>query len=201
MKPFIIKETTNGYSSFSIEDKMLSERKIICTGKINAESVNSIILQLMHLESQNPDQEIIIYINSPGGEVISGLALYDVMNSISCPIHTICLGMAASMGAIIFAAGNKRSMFPHSKIMIHDPLTVGISGSALQVQQLTNNLMETRKLSAKILAKHCNKTIPEILEKTSSDCYFTAEEAVSFGIADNIIGITKEVIPNITSYK
>ena len=187
MNPCIIKETTNGYSSYRIEDQMLAERKIVCIGTINADNVNSMILQLMHLEAEDPNKEITIYINSPGGEVTSGLALYDVMNALSCPIHTVCVGMAASMGALIFAAGNKRAMLPHSKIMIHDPLTTGIRGSALEVRQLSENLMKTRQLAAEILAKHTGKTIDEVLKKTSSDCYFTAEEAIDFGLADSII--------------
>ena len=186
-KPLIIKETSNGYSAYGIEDQMLSERKIICTGEINADSVNSMILQLMYLESTDPEKEITIYINSPGGEVISGLALYDVMNMLSCPIRTVCMGMAASMGSIIFTAGDRRAMLPHSKVMIHDPLIGNVGGNALHVHQLSENLLRTRTLSAEILAKHTGKTVEEILEKTASDCYFTAEEAVAFGLADEIL--------------
>lgn len=187
MEPYIIRETTNGYSSFKIEDQMLAERKIVCVGTINADSVNSMILQLMHLEAEDPTKEITIYINSPGGEVMSGLALYDVMNAVSCPIRTICVGMAASMGAIIFAAGDKRAMLPHSKVMIHDPLMKGLSGSALEIKQQSENLMKTRQLAAEILSKHTGKTIEEVLEKTSFDCYFSAEDAIDFGLADSII--------------
>lgn len=187
MEPYIIKETTNGYSSYRIEDQMLAERKIICVGTINADSVNSMILQLMHLEAEDPTKEITIYINSPGGEVMSGLALYDVMNAVSCPIRTVCVGMAASMSAIIFAAGDRRAMLPHSKVMIHDPLTKGLSGNALEIRQLSENLMKARQLVAEILSKHTGRTIEEILDKTSSDCYFSAEEAIDFGLADSII--------------
>lgn len=191
-KPLILTETNNGYSTYGIEDEMLTKRKIFCVGEINAESVNSLILQLMHLESQDADEEITLYINSIGGEVTSGLALYDVMNTISCPIRTVCTGIAASMGSILFAAGNKREMLPHSKIMIHDPLTSNISGNALHIQQLSDGLMDTRKTLASILAKHTGKTVKQILAKTANDCYFTAEQAIKFGLADSIVTSSKQ---------
>lgn len=187
MTPFILKETNLGISSYRIEDQMLSDRKIICVGSITADSVNSMILQIMHLEQEDPTKPITIYINSPGGEVTSGLALYDVMNAVSCPIHTVCVGMASSMGALLFSAGDHRAMLPHSKLMIHDPLTRNIGGSALEIQKLSNNLMETRQIAAEILVKHTGRTLEEIFEKTASDCYFTAEEAINFGLADTIL--------------
>ena len=185
-KPLILQETNNGYSTYGIEDEMLTNRKIFCVGEISAESVNSLILQLMYLESQDAEKEITLYINSGGGEVSSGLALYDVMSTISCPIRTVCVGLAASMGAVLFAAGNKREMLPHSKIMIHDPLTPNMSGDALRIQQLSNGLMETRTMLAGILARHSGKSIKQILNKTVRDCYFSAEEAIKFGLADSV---------------
>lgn len=191
MKPFILKETNTGYCSYGIEDEMLSNRRIFCIGEINAESVNSIILQLMYLESQDTEKPITIYINSPGGEVSSGLALYDVMNAMSCPIYTVCVGTAASMGAVIFASGDKREMLTHSKIMIHDPLTNNISGNALRVQYLSDELMKTREIIAAILAKHSHKTIDEVLSKTQKDCYFSADAAIKFGLADCLVKTLK----------
>ena len=128
-----------------------------------------------------------MYINSPGGSVSDGLALYDVMAGISCPIRTVCVGMAASMGSLLFAAGNKRDMLPHATVMIHDPLTTGISGSALSVDQASRRLMETREITASILADHTGHTIEEVYEKTRQDSYFNAEEAVAWHLADRII--------------
>lgn len=187
MKPLIIKETNTGYSAYGLEDEMLMKRKIFCIGTINQESVNSLTLQLMYLANQDSEKEITIYINSTGGEVSSGLALYDVMSTISCPIRTVCVGVAASMAAILFAAADKREMLKHSKLMIHDPLTTNISGNALQIKDFSDQLLETRKILADILSVHSKKTSDEILNKTSRDCYFTAEQAIEFGLADSVV--------------
>ena len=150
--PNIIKETNQGYSSYRIVDEMLSHREIQCVGEINSDLVYSLIMQLQYLQRVDPKAEITMYINSPGGEVNSGLALYDVMQAISAPIHTVCVGMAASMASILFSAGNKREILPHAAVMIHDPLiSGGVGGSALRVQSISNDLMRTRTLIAEIL--------------------------------------------------
>lgn len=186
--PNILKETSSGLAIYSIEDEMLMNREIQCVGEITRDKVYSLIMQLQHLQKADPDSEITMYINSPGGEVVSGLALYDVMQAISSPIRTVCIGTAASMGSILFAAGEKREILPHAKVMIHDPLiSGGIGGSALEIQTISDNLMKTRQITAEVLAKHCGKTVEEIYEKTKSDCYFSADEAVAFGLADTVI--------------
>ena len=186
--PNIIRETSQGYATYRIVDHMLSNREIQCMGEINAESVYSLIMQLQYLQKEDPNAEITMYINSPGGEVNSGLALYDVMQAVSAPIRTICVGMAASMAAILFAGGNKREMLPHAAVMIHDPLiSGGVGGSALKFQAISEDLMRTRKLIAEILAKHTGHTIEEIYEKTAHDTYFYGEDAVEYGLADKII--------------
>lgn len=186
--PKIIKESSYGWSAFDIQDEMLQNREIECVGEITAESVYSIILQLRYLQQQDPKGKITMYINSPGGEVTSGLALYDVMKAIKCPIRTVCVGMAASMGAILFIAGDQRDMLEHARVMIHDPLiSRGIAGNALQVQSLSNDLMKTREITGTLIAKHTGKTLEEVYEKTAKDSYFYADEAVAFGLADNII--------------
>lgn len=187
MLPNVIRETVNGYFLTSIRDEMFKRREVDCKGEIDRETVNDLIAQLLQLEHEDPDEEITLYINSPGGSVVDGLALYDVMQSISCPIRTVCIGMAYSMGAILFVAGDKRDMLPHSKIMIHDPLVTHIEGSALQVQTQSQKLLEVRKATNEILARHTGKTIKQIEAKTCQDSYFTAKEAVKFGLADNII--------------
>ena len=186
--PNIIKETSNGFQAYSIRDEMLLHREIECAGEINADSVNSLIRQIRYLAHQNPGAEITVYINSPGGEVMSGLALYDVMKAVPCPIRTVCVGTAASMGALLFAAGSQRDMLPHAKVMIHDPLINHCpGGSALVLRSLSDSLMKTREDLAQILAQLTGRTLEEIYEKTAQDTWFTAREAMAFGLADRII--------------
>lgn len=186
--PNIIKETSKGFDSYRIMDELFQQREIECVGEINQDTVYSLIQQIRYLHRIAPDEEITLYINSPGGEVSSGLALYDVMKAVSCPIRTVCVGTAASMGALLFAAGDKREMLPHARVMIHDPLiSGGIGGSALSVHAQSQHLMKVRETTAKILAKHTGKTLEEIYEKTATDTFFYAEEAVEFGLADSII--------------
>lgn len=187
-KPQIVEETYQGLSRYTLEDEMLMHREIECVGEINKESVNSLISQLRYLNYQDPDKAITMYINSSGGEVLSGLALYDVMMAVSSPINTVCIGTAESMAAILFSAGDKRQMLPHAKIMIHDPLISGnLSGSALNIQAVSKNLMRIRETTAKILAKHTEQPIEKIYKNTAEDTYFYAEEAISFGLADGIL--------------
>ena len=185
--PNIIKETCEGTFCIPIRDALLMRREIYCTGEIDSDAAGALILQLRYLQSEDPGKEITMYINSPGGSVIDGLALYDVMKGISCPIRTVCVGMAASMGSLLFAAGNERDILPHAKVMIHDPLTTGISGSALSVEEAGKRLMETREITASILAGHTGHTIEEVYEKTKKDSYFNAQEAVDWHLADRII--------------
>lgn len=187
--PSILKETCNGYSSISILADFMAKREIYLMGQIDTDSAANLILQLKHLENQDPDAEITIYINSPGGTVSDCLAVYDVMQTVSCPIRTVCIGTAASCGAILFAAGNSREMLPHSQIMIHDPMIAGegLTGSAGHLKDQIQNLMNIRKIIGDILAKHTGKTAEEIFEKTKTDSWFTADEAVEFGLADHII--------------
>lgn len=185
--PYIIKETSNGLFVCQIQDDMLQRREIECVGEINANSVNAIIRQVRYLAAQDPEAEITIYINSPGGEVYSGLALYDVMKAVPCPIRTVCVGTAASMGAVLFASGDRREILPHAQVMIHDPLIQSTGGSALSLKSTSDGLMEVRESTAKILAEQTGKTLEEIFEKTKQDTWFHAQEAVDFGLADSII--------------
>ncbi len=185
--PGIVKESSRGYDRFSILDDMLLDRKINCVMEINEDTVNSLIMQILYLEKQDPAAEITVYINSPGGSVQDGLALYDVMQAVSCPIRTICIGIAASMASILFAAGDRRQMLAHSRVMIHDPRIFKTGGTALELQTISENLMKTRAVTAEILSKHTGRSAEEILEKTRTDSYFSADEAVGFGLADEII--------------
>lgn len=186
--PAVLKETSGGIARYEILDEMFQRREVECTGEITAELVNSLILQLRYLQKESPEQEITMYINSPGGEVSSGLALYDVMKAIKCPIRTVCLGTAASMAALLFISGNIRDMLCHSRVMIHDPiLTRGIEGSALKIADISRDLMQIREITGRIIAGHTGRTLEEVYAKTAKDSFFCAEEAVSFGLADNII--------------
>lgn len=186
--PCILRETSEGTVRIPIQDEMYQRREIQLTGDIDTESVNSAILQLRHLQSLDADKEITIYINSPGGSVSDGLALIDTMAALRCPIRTVCMGTAASMGALIFASGSSRDMLPHARVMIHDPLiSGGVGGSALKLDAIAKDLMRTREITAQILADCTGHTIEEIYEKTASDTYFSAQEALEWGLADRII--------------
>lgn len=186
-EPCVMKETSNGMTYHHIRDEMFQHRELECIGEINQDSVNSLISQLRYLARVDAGKEIIIYINSPGGSVDCGLALYDVMKAVKCPIRTVCVGMAASMGAILFAAGDRREILPHARVMIHDPLIRSTGGSALHLKSISDDLIRTREILCGILAEHTGRTIEEIYEKTACDSYFYAEEAVDFGLADCVI--------------
>ena len=186
--PNIIRETCEGTACIPIRDALFRRREIYCTGEIDAETANSIIIQLHFLALENPSGEITMYVTSPGGEADSGLAIYDTMQAVPCPVRTVCIGMAASMAAVLFTAGTKREILPHARIMIHDPLiSGGIGGSALKIDQTARNIMRLRKVQAEILAKHTGHTVQEVYAKTATDSYFDAGEAVSWGLADSII--------------
>lgn len=185
--PQIIRESSRGLDSIPLQDDMLANREMMVVGQIDAESVNSLIAQLLHLKREDPVAEITLYVNSPGGEVTSGLALYDVMQGISCPIRTICTGIAASMASVLFTAGDTREMLRHSRLMLHDPLIPNTGGSALELSAVAEDLMRTRQAMAEIYAKHTGKSIEEIFEVTSKDTYFTPERAIEFGLADKIV--------------
>ena len=172
----IIKESTCGYHLIPLQDEMLSHREVELVGEVAPETVNALIRQLRYLQRQDPEGEITMYINSPGGSVDSGMALYDVMRAVGCPIRTVCVGLAASMAAL-----------PHSRLMIHDPLILQTGGSALKLRAVSDDLMETRQIIARVIANHSGKSVEEVLAKTATDSYFRAEEAVSFGLADRII--------------
>lgn len=187
-QPQIIRETAEGPNRLDIRDEMLDQRVLELMTSVDAESCAVVIRGLLHLQRQDSTTPITLYINSPGGEVQSGLALYDVMQAVSCPIRTVCLGMAASMGALLFIAGDEREILPHSRIMIHDPLIgAGAGGSALSVKARADDLMRIRDITAGVIARHSGMSIERVFELTASDTYFEAEEAVEAGLADRVI--------------
>ena len=187
-QPQIIRETAEGLNRLDIRDEMLDQRVLELMTSVDAESCAVVIRGLLHLQRQDSMTPITLYINSPGGEVQSGLALYDVMQAVSCPIRTVCLGMAASMGALLFIAGDEREILPHSRVMIHDPLIgAGAGGSALSVKARADDLMRIRDITAGVIARHSGMSIERVFELTASDTYFEAEEAVEAGLADRVI--------------
>ena len=186
--PRVIRETSLGTVCVRLEDVMFQHREIWLTGDINGDAADSVNSQLLHLAAVSPERDITMYINSPGGQVRAGLAIYDVMQAIPCDIRTVCVGTAASMAAVLFAAGDRREILRHGEILIHDPLTGrGITGSALDIQEQSARLMRVREILCGILAKHTGKPLKQIYRVTRKDTWFDAEKAVAFGLADAVI--------------
>lgn len=186
----ILKETVRGIDCIRLEDDFFNDREIFLTDEVNSATSSELIKQLMYLEKTDNEKEVTIYINSPGGEVISGLAVYDFIGMMKSPVRTVCIGTAASMGAILFLAGDKRQMLPHTRLMIHDPSYShnDIGGrKPHEIQHELDKLNETREALAKIIAEKTGKTIEEIYEVTASDTYYSAEEAINFGLATEIL--------------
>lgn len=186
----ILKETVRGTDCIKIEDELLSRREVFLTEEVNPETSNELIKQLMYLERQDSGKEITLYINSPGGEVISGLAVYDLISLMKSPVRTVCTGTAASMGAILFLAGKKREMLPHTRLMIHDPSFGGGSIGGKKSHELRHELEkldEVREALAKIIAEKTGRPLEEIYDVTSDDTFYSAEEAITFGLATGIM--------------
>ena len=188
-QPQIIRETAEGLNRLDIRDDMLANRELELTCGVDADSCAAIARGLLYLQRQDASAPVTLYINSPGGEVQSGLALYDVMQAVSCPVRTVCLGLAASMGALLFIAGDERWMLPHSRIMIHDPLIggAGLAGSALSVKARADDLMRIRDITASVIARHTGMSLERVFELTANDTYFEAERALEAGLADRIV--------------
>ena len=178
--PQITQETALGLERFDMRDEMLACRELELCGPVDAESVADIIRGLRHLQKADPATPITLFINSPGGEVQSGLALYDVMSAISCPVRTVCLGLAASMAALLFIAGDTRDMLP----LIGGG---GVGGSALSVKARADDLMRIRDITAQVIAEHTGMPLERVFELTARDTYFEAEEAVAAHLADRVI--------------
>ena len=190
MNGFILHESSRGIDAYTPESSLLGKRILFFTEEVNADSSNRMIEYLLYLDADAPGREITLCINSPGGEVVSGLAVYDIIRSLKSPVRTVCTGTAASMGSILFLAGEKREMLPHTKIMIHDPLISGLSGSkkALELEKEAVQLMETRAVIAGIISERSGKPLEEVYAKTKEDCFLNAQEAMDFGIATGIAG-------------
>ena len=186
--PYVIENTGKGERSYDIYSRLLEDRIIFLTGEINDAVANTVVAQLVFLENKDPGKEISLYINSPGGSVTSGMAIYDTMNFISCDVCTICIGIAASMGAFLLSSGTKGKRFslPNSEIMIHQPLG-GAQGQASDIKIQADHIMKIKEKINAILAENTGRDLGEIERDTDRDNYLSAEEALDYGIIDRII--------------
>ena len=189
--PYVIEQTSKGERSYDIFSRLLKDRIIFMGEDVNPASASLVIAQLLFLESEDPDKEIYLYINSPGGSVTDGFGIIDTMNYIKCPVTTICVGMAASMGALLLASGakGKRYATPNSEILIHQPLIGGggISGQTTEIKIHADQMVKTRERINKILSDATGKSIEEIAADTERDHYLTAQEALEYGLIDGIM--------------
>lgn len=186
--PYVLEQTGTGERSYDIFSRLLKDRIIFVDGEINDQMADLVVAELLFLESENPKKDISLYINSPGGSVTAGLAIYDTMEYISCPIRTICVGQACSMAALILAGGAKDNRFilPHSRVMIHQP-SGGAEGQASDIIVTNKELQRIKDITTEILVKHTNKTKDEVCKDILRDYYMDAEEAVSYGIVDKVM--------------
>lgn len=186
--PMVIEHTSRGERSYDIYSRLLKERVIFMVGPVEDHMANLIVAQLLFLESENPNKDISFYINSPGGSVTAGLSIFDTMQFIKCPVSTLCLGQAASMGAFLLSAGEpgKRFILPNARVMIHQPLG-GFQGQASDIEIHAKEMMTIKQRLNKILAKNTGKDIKTIEKDTDRDNFLSAQEAVDYGLVDKIV--------------
>ena len=186
--PYVVEQTNRGERSYDIFSRLLNDRIIVLSDEVNDATASIIVAQMLYLEGQDPEKDISFYINSPGGSVTAGMAIYDTMQYIKCDVCTICMGMAASMGAFLFSSGakGKRYILPNAEVMIHQPLG-GAKGQATEILIAADHIKRTKERLNKILAENTGKSIDEIFADTERDNWLTAEEAVEYGLADKII--------------
>ena len=185
--PYVLEQTSHGERSFDIFSRLLSDRIIILSDEVNDTTASLVVAQMLYLESQDPDKDISLYINSPGGAITAGMAIYDTMNFIKCDVSTICIGMAASMGAFLLAAGakGKRYALPNSEIMIHQPLG-GARGQATDIKIHADHIIRTRERLNRILAEKTGQPLEVIERDTERDNFMTSDEAKAYGLIDEV---------------
>ncbi len=185
--PMVVEQTNKGERSYDIYSRLLEDRIIMLSGEIDDAVANTVVAELLYLEGKDPDKDICLYINSPGGSVSAGLAIYDTMNYIKCDVSTICIGLAASMGAFLLSSGTKGKRFslPNSEIMIHQPLG-GVKGQASDIKIQAEQILKIKSKLNKILAENTGKTVEEVEKDTDRDNYLSAEDALEYGIIDKI---------------
>lgn len=189
--PYVIEQTNKGERSYDIYSRLLKDRIIFLGEEVDQASANVIVAELLFLEAEDPDKEIYLYINSPGGSITAGMAIYDTINYIKCPVSTICIGMAASMGAVLLASGTKGKRYatPNSEILIHQPLIMGggIQGQTTEIKIHADHMVKTREKLNKILSERTGQPLEVINKDTERDNYMTAEEALKYGLIDGIM--------------
>lgn len=189
--PMVVEQTGRGERSYDIFSRLLEDRIIFLGDQVNDATASLVVAQMLYLESKDPDKDIQLYINSPGGSITAGMAIYDTMQYIKCDVSTICIGMAASMGAFLLAAGakGKRYALPSSEIMIHQPLISGggLSGQTTDIKIYTDHLVKTKEKMNKILAERTGKTYEQVCDDTERDNFMDALEAKEYGIVDEVI--------------
>jgi len=186
--PMVVEQTARGERAYDIYSRLLKERLIFIVGPVEDQMANLIVAQLLYLESENPDKDIQLYINSPGGAVTSGLAIYDTMQFVNCDISTICIGQAASMGALLLAGGSadKRFALPHSRIMVHQP-SAGFQGQATDIEIHAKEVLELKRRLNEIMARHTGQTLKQIEKDLERDNFMSGEEAVKYGLIDTLL--------------
>ena len=186
--PYVVEQSAHGERSYDIFSRLLNDRIIILSEEVNSTTASLIVAQMLYLEAQDPDKDIQFYINSPGGSVTDGMAIYDTMQYIKCDVSTICLGMAASMGAFLLAGGakGKRFALPHSTIMIHQP-SGGAQGQATEIQIVADHIAQTKRTLNELLAANTGQPIEVVERDTDRDNYMTAEEAKAYGLIDGVV--------------
>ncbi len=188
--PYVVEQTSRGERSYDIFSRLLNDRIIMLSDQVNDATASLVVAQLLYLESQDSEKDISLYINSPGGSITSGMAIYDTMKYIKCDVSTICIGMAASMGAFLLAAGTKgkRLALPNSEIMIHQPLiSGGLSGQCTDIKIHSDHLIKTRRKMNELLAENTGKPIEQVELDTERDNYMSADEACEYGLIDKVI--------------
>ena len=183
----VVEQTNKGERSYDIYSRLLEDRIIMLSGEIDDATANTVVAELIYLEGKDPDKDISIYINSPGGSVTAGLAIYDTMNYVKCDVSTICIGMAASMGAFLLSSGTKGKRFalPNSEIMIHQPLG-GAQGQASDIKIQADHILKIKEKLNKILSNNTGKPVEQVEKDTDRDNYLSAEEALEYGLIDKI---------------
>ncbi|MDO4495149.1 MAG: ATP-dependent Clp endopeptidase proteolytic subunit ClpP [Oscillospiraceae bacterium] len=186
--PYVVEQTNRGERSYDIFSRLLNDRIIVLSDEVNDATASVVVAQLLYLEGQDPEKDISLYINSPGGSVTAGMAIYDTMQYIKCDVSTICMGMAASMGAFLLSSGakGKRFALPNSEIMIHQPLG-GAQGQATEIKIVADHIIKIRERLNRILAENTGRPIEEIARDTERDNYLTAQEAMEYGLVDKVI--------------
>ena len=188
MIPYVVEQTGKGERSYDIYSRLLLDRIVFISGEVNDDMANAVVAQLLFLQSQDPKKQINVYINSPGGSVTAGLAIYDTMQFVSCPIATYCIGQAASMGAVLLTAGAKgmRYALPNSRIMIHQPWG-GAEGKASDIEITAKEILRLKDILNEILASHSGKKFEDVVKDTDRDFFMSAEEAKKWGLIDNVV--------------